>query len=469
MCINKIYTLLCALCLVSCSEKIETIINEEGHHGLSFSIGISSTSISNEINTKTTTDSKFKTTFDNDDEIGMFIYKRSKGEEPSVDESHLYVKNVKLTLNNGNWELENPIYYPDSETLLDIYAYYPYKENTNITALEYDAHEEMNELLMVSTLGMKKSITSINLKFQHILSLTHITLVKDSNVPDFDENMNVYFNGVIGGKYNIVTQELTEPVTGIIKMDLAGEAGKETRGYIAYIPEQETATGILFSIFQMTSNKEILSSKDIDQVETFTRGEVRLFYIRIKQEIEKDITYDVYDLYPKYGTPVGMVIEVYNGGRNGKVISLKDTDSVAWAITEAMSYTTDATDFNDGITNKMKIQSLDNWEENYPAFKACIMYGERWYLPGIGEMQWFMTDNTVGNDYRLSAINDRLRNHSTARPELGIELIGWEASYFSSTESNDPEKAVKLYIGRPYATKDEPKDWRYPVRPFYEF
>ena len=462
---NKIYMLFLALCLISCSNEIE-VTSEGKSDSISFSAGVSSNTYTY---TMTSTDSRFKTAFKGGDVIGIFIYSRNEGEVASIDENELYVSNIKLTYQNGNWELERPVYYPGNKKLLDIYAYYPYKDGSDVHSMEYNAHEEMNELLMTSVIGTKKSNSTIMLKFQHMQSLAHVTLTKDNNVPDFDENLNVYFNGVIGGKYNIATQMLAEPLKGIIQMDLASEAGTNKREYIAYIPEQEAPPGILFSFFQMTYNKEILSSKDIDHTEIFVRGMVKQFNIRIKQEIEKNITYGLYDLYPKYGIPVGMVIETYNGGRNGKVISLKNVGKVAWATLEAEGYATGATDINDGITNKMKVQGIENWEENYPAFKACVTYGERWYLPCIGELQWFLT-NTYTNGYRLNAINNNLWHHGNNNPELEIETVYIDESYFSSTESwSNPALAIKLYTGGNYDTPHDQKNWPYYIRPFYEF
>ena len=461
---NKIYTLFCALCLISCSNEMDTITNGEENESIRFSIGLS-----NNTGMRVFTDSNFKTTFEENDVIGLFVYNRNQGEEPSIDENELYASNIKLTYKNGSWELEEPIYYPDGKRLLDIYAYYPYKEGSDVHSMKYNAHEEMNELLMVSVIGAKKSEEAIMLKFQHMQSLVHITLIKDDNVPDFDEDLKVYFNGVIGGEYNIATKELTEPLTGIIKMELMSEAGTDRRSYAAYIPEQEAAPGILFSIFQMTSHKEILSSKDIDQPELFIRGQIKLFIIRIKQEIGKNITYNMYDLYPKYGTPVGMVVETFNNGRNGKVISLKNIGKVAWATLEAEPYITGATDINDGISNKMKVQSLENWEENYPAFKECVTYGERWYLPCIGELRWFMANTSI-NGNRLTTINNNLSHYKNNYPELDIEPIYINESYFSSTESiENPKWALKLFTGGNFNTPAEPKSWPYYIRPFYEF
>ena len=458
--INKFFSLIFMLCLISCSDEIEIVINEEV--GINFLVDEPNSTL-----TRVSTDSNFSTTFEENDVIGIFIYSRNEGDVSSVDDNELYVNNMKLTYINGNWVLEMPIYYPDSKKMLDVYAYYPYKDGSDVHSMEYNAHEEMVELLMASVIGVKKSENAVMLRFQHMQSLVHLTLTKESNVPDFDGNLKVYFNGVIGGKYNIATHMLAEPITGIIQMDLAGEAGSSERKYMAYIPEQVVAPGILFSIFQMTSKHEILSSKDIDQPETFTRGQIRRYSIRIRQEISKDIVYKQFDLYPAYGIPVGMVVEISNGGRNGKVISLKNIESVQWAVDSVMDFQTGATDINDGITNKMKIQSLENWEDNYPAFKACNDYGERWYLPAIGDMKWFFTNNYFWNDNFLEKINASLNYHRINNSKLDIQLINVYQSYFSSTESGSND-AMKLYPSSGVLIA-ESKQWSYFVRPFYDF
>jgi len=453
--INKFYALLFALCTISCSKELEITTNEEVN--ISFSVGVTNSS-----RAKVSTGNNFKTTFDNNDVVGLFIYIRNEGEEPSIDENELYVNNITITLKNGIWELEQPIYYPDGKKLLDIYAYYPYKNGADVHSVEYNAHEEMTELLIASIIGAKKSEDAIMLKFQHTQSLVHVTLTKDNNVPDFDENLKVYFNGVVGGKYNIATQELTEPLAGIIQMDIASAAGANARSYVAFIPEQIVTSGILFSVFQMTSDNEILSSKDINQPETFSRGQVRLFFIQIKQEIPKNITYYKYDLYPKYGTPIGLVVETYNGGKNGLIISLKDITGLEWATSDASS---DATDINDGISNTMKIQRIENWETKYPAFNACISLGERWYVPSIGEMSRIFANGLW--DYTLRNLNDNLQYHGSNNPELGIETINPRMSYFSSTESSATH-ATKLYTENG-AWVNDPKYYAYNIRPFYVF
>ena len=186
MSIIRFYILLFTPLFFACSKEPIQIIDGGGDDGIKFSIAISDS-----VGTKVTTNSRFETVFDDDDVVGLFIYKRNEGVERSVETNTLYVDNIRLTYSNGVWELEEPIYYPDSKILLDIYAYYPYKEDANADSLEYNANMESSELLIASAIGIKRSENTINLRFQHMQSLVYLALSKDDNVPDFDENLAV--------------------------------------------------------------------------------------------------------------------------------------------------------------------------------------------------------------------------------------------------------------------------------------
>ena len=74
--INKIYILLFALCLFSCSDEIETAKIEEISNSINFHVGAP-------ISTRTSVirDGVFTTTFGENDVIGIFIYSRNEGEE----------------------------------------------------------------------------------------------------------------------------------------------------------------------------------------------------------------------------------------------------------------------------------------------------------------------------------------------------------------------------------------------------
>lgn len=49
--------------------------------------------------------------------------------------------------------------------------------------------------------------------------------------------------------------------------------------------------------------------------------------------------------------------------------------------------TTGATDWNDGMANMKKIQSISGWHEKYPAFAWCADKGDGWYLPALNELK----------------------------------------------------------------------------------
>ena len=433
-------SILSLLLLVACSEEI--VINNK----INFTVGLS-----NEVNARIITDIGFTTTFEKDDAIGIFIYKRNAEQESSIEENELYVDNRKMTYDGNAWHLESPLYYPDSETLLDVYAYYPYLEGANAKALEYNASLGMKDLLAASVIGIKKEERNILLMFDHLLSLAHVRITKDKKVSAFDKTFKAYFNGVVSGEYNLEKREINNPQKGIVNMELVEEISLDERIYRAWVPAQIVEPGILFSFIQMTSNKEILSSKDIDDPLEFSQGRINQFNIKLTNEIEKDIKYYLYDSYPRYGTPVGIIVSTWNDGRNGKAMSIIDLEDTQWS-TEQID--TGSLDRYDGISNKMKIQSIQNWEEKYPAFKLCSDYGERWYLPSHAEAYTFLYVNR-------NAINNNLNRIP------GSQQIVLHRSYFTSTEVSRgwvykiyPNDGVDTPMGKNEIGK---------IRAFYEF
>ena len=210
---NNIYILLISLLLMSCSD--ESIMNEISNQAIRFSIGFP-----DKINTRATTNDIFETSFEEGDEIGIFIYKRSDTQESSTENNELYINNEKMTYHAGSWQLDSLIYYPDDESVLDIYAYYPYQAAATVEELKYDALVEMNDLLTASALGMNKDVKTIPLKFEHLLSLVHISIEKTENIPNFDETFSAYFHGIASGKYNLATKTINNPEEGYVKMTL---------------------------------------------------------------------------------------------------------------------------------------------------------------------------------------------------------------------------------------------------------
>ncbi len=124
--------------------------------------------------------------------------------------------------------------------------------------------------------------------------------------------------------------------------------------------------------------------------------------------------YKVGDYYND-GTKEGIVFEISNGGYSGKIVSLEQKDC-KWS--EKKVYT-GATSLTDGMYNMQKIRSLQNWQNDYPAFAWCASLGDGWYLPARDELKVIYTQRT--------AINKALK--AKGKPKLS-------SYYWSSTQDD---------------------------------
>ena len=132
--------------------------------------------------------------------------------------------------------------------------------------------------------------------------------------------------------------------------------------------------------------------------------------------------YKVGDYYNENGKQ-GVVFEVWDGGRHGKIVSLNETKS-GWCTDEQYDkrIALGLTNKSDGKANTDNVMQCSD-SDQYPAFVWCRKKGADWYLPAINELK------TIYNNQ--SAINSTLA-------EYGARLTNrW---YWSSTEhEEDPE------------------------------
>ncbi len=147
-------------------------------------------------------------------------------------------------------------------------------------------------------------------------------------------------------------------------------------------------------------------------------------------------TYKVGDYYDD-GTKQGVVFDVWDEGRHGKIVSL-DEGKVGWAVSENYGTFFDklipcdmqvgCNDTSNGMVNTRKIQQIDNWKEKYPAFAWCAKKGESWYLPAIEELYLLLLDANVHYAVDLTLEKEK--------GEL-LGFLGQEHRYYSSsTEFN---------------------------------
>ena len=123
------------------------------------------------------------------------------------------------------------------------------------------------------------------------------------------------------------------------------------------------------------------------------------------------------------GVKQGVVFDVWDGGRHGKIVSL-DQAELLWSNVDVL---VGAVSEDDGNVNTDKIMSLANKDE-YPAFEWCRSKGRDWYLPAINELKLLLLNTDVRN-----AVNQTLK-------QQGCTLLvdfGWFKYYWSSTEVNE--------------------------------
>jgi hypothetical protein len=109
-------------------------------------------------------------------------------------------------------------------------------------------------------------------------------------------------------------------------------------------------------------------------------------------EVPESKTYRVGDYYDD-GIKQGVVFEVWDDGKHGKIVSLEQNEC-KWSVTYAE---TNALSRADGKYNMRKIRSLPNWQNDYPAFAWCASLGDGWYLPAHDELYAIYAQRTAIN------------------------------------------------------------------------
>lgn len=287
-----------ALMLASCSQE-ETTGGPDMQNGeIRFEIGFAPMggAVQTAPHTRVATDTKFNSTWENGDEIG--IYAVEHGTELAA--SGNYIHNVKLTYTKGKWEIEEDIYWPQDGTKLDFYAYHPYAAAANNpTSMAFivnaDQSESTNEksnynlsdLLMAKTTkadGYGKGET-VPLSFTHALAMVQVNVSK-SMVGDYPADMlNVWLNGcTTDGVLNLFTQSATLPATPAspvkIKMYPCPNDGGAPGiyAYRALVPAQEIAQGTALFRFEYDGST-LLSSEPLAEPVSLKAGVAEKFDI----------------------------------------------------------------------------------------------------------------------------------------------------------------------------------------------
>lgn len=160
------------LILASCSQDEDVLFGtNDSNTGIKFEILTAAGA------SRATTGDDFKTTFDNGDEVGLFVVAHTQGEAADIASAGNYADNYKLTYVGGQWVIDKEVTFPQNDVALDFYAYYPYVENVDPKAIAYDASSSMYDLMMAKTADVNNTVETVTLTFYHQLSLLDAEIV----------------------------------------------------------------------------------------------------------------------------------------------------------------------------------------------------------------------------------------------------------------------------------------------------
>ncbi|WP_347084418.1 fimbrillin family protein [Bacteroides ovatus] len=236
--------LVCFL-LISC-EEIDELNNEiikVTKNELKLDFELSST-------TRVITGNDYKTTFDNGDAIGVFIVKRSMSTLPVLSPSENFAHNIKLVYNKSldRWVFAGePIVVSESQPnmVLDFYAYYPYVDAANPTALICPVITDQSNstnfngatVLVSKKEGVPIDTEKVTLSLSHLMSLVQV------QVTDTDSGVKTKMNlcAKVGATYNLLNPTdivTTGPVSDIIMKRVESDNNTTSYTYWAIVPPQ---------------------------------------------------------------------------------------------------------------------------------------------------------------------------------------------------------------------------------------
>ena len=141
--------------------------------------------------------------------------------------------------------------------------------------------------------------------------------------------------------------------------------------------------------------------------------------------------YNIGDYYNENGFE-GVVFEVWDGGRHGKIVSLDET-TAAWdsRVTydgELKNGTrTYADSKSDGKANTDKIMARSD-RDCFPPFKWCRAKGSSWYLPAVDELKKIYNNKSVLNATLMKygvTLNDSVYWSSAEYVDYKPEFCAW--------------------------------------------
>ncbi len=408
---------------------------------------------------ETDTDANYTSSWSNDDEVGIYIVKGSGNLLPSGN----WVDNMKMTYNNGTWTYTFPTgtgYYPQDGDKLSFYAYYPYvsglADATNISISAQADQSSTNKfnkshLLTASITNVGKSKTPVQLAFAHKMTLVELSVRSGDSRAQMSAQVTVTIEGCKQATtLNLVTGSIAASGSAaaikMYRVEQSADGDYLTKyTYRALVPAQTVTAGA--ELFRFTLGNSM--SHKPTQAIVLNAGQMKPYEVRLESpSFDSSHVYAVGDYYPYRGFPVlGIVFEVSNGGKSGKIISLKESGYLSWG---KYNERTDAEDRNSGRKNMNRI--LTNFTiAEYPPFAFVhgmnppgTTYAEndmgKWYLPARNELLLAREVWNGGPENYETHPGSRAAFESKLTAAGGTGTFG--LSLWTSTEGTFPDEAT---------------------------
>lgn len=195
------------------------------------------------VRTKSETDVAYASRFVEGDAIGVFaVIRTDAGTQAYPAASGNYIQNARFVRQaDGSWREEgSKSYYMDEGQVMDLYAYYPYAENADPTALVYDASVSEADFMTARTPGFSERDGEIKLVFRHKLALAEAFVADADKLTDYavtvqDVRTKAVFS--LAAATEEAEMRSVDAKTASLAMTRCGNA------FRVYLPAQEIAEG----------------------------------------------------------------------------------------------------------------------------------------------------------------------------------------------------------------------------------
>ena len=163
--------------------------------------------------TKTETTIGYECRFVPGDAIGVFAVMRGDdGLSVVPSSSGNFIHNAKFVYQeDGSWKEEGSTsYYAEDGKILDFFAYYPYVEDADPTALHYDASEKMCDFMVARKEWIDARGETVNFVFKHVLAMAEAYIVGADKLYDYSVTMD---NVITEAVFTLASSEGSELVS----------------------------------------------------------------------------------------------------------------------------------------------------------------------------------------------------------------------------------------------------------------